>query len=83
MTQRFDPVQYHEMNGSGRGKMILDMKETEDGGYVKIEDHEKVVKDMKTEVLAFLENVLTAGWQYSESGQEYQDAAKLKKKLQS
>jgi hypothetical protein len=83
MTKKFDPVHYHEMSGSGRGRMILDMKECANGDYVKVEDHERIVNSLKEEVLQFLENVLTGGWQYIENGDMFTDATELKNKLQS
>ena len=44
MIQRFDPIQYHEMSGSGHGRMVLDMKEDELGDYVKYEDYLDVLR---------------------------------------
>jgi hypothetical protein len=75
MTKLFDPIQYYDQGGSGYGAM----KECTDGDYVKIEDYDAV----KAEVLKFLENVLTGGWQYVENGDMFTDATNLKKKLQS
>lgn len=79
MTRKFDPIQYYDMGGSGYG----DMKEVEDGDYVRVEDHEESTNELKKEILTFLEKVLTGGWKYVENGDMFTDATELKNKLKS
>ncbi len=79
MTKRFDPIQYYDVGGSGYG----DMKECTGGDYVRVEDHEESINELKKEILAFLDNVLTGGWKYVENGDIFTDATDLKNKLQS
>jgi hypothetical protein len=50
MTQRFDPIQYYDMGGSGYG----DMKECPDGDYVRVEDYEKLLKKLELARVQYL-----------------------------